>query len=283
VEGEIYDFEGNMSQNDDPLIYREEGEIGFIEINRPEKKNALNYECWQLFDKYCDQLNAAKQIRALVITGRPDGIFSAGVDVTPTDPFIAGMFQALQNRDKTKLVEGFADMQAVVSKLAHLPFPTVAAINGLCYSGAVELAAACDIRVIKEGAVICLQEVRLGLIPDFGGTVRLGKLIGPARAKELILTARRILPNEAKELGLVSHIFPKENFKSHVIEYVKRITANGPKALQVVKEICDSTFTMEEAEALKFERQRAAENILSGQCIEGISAFLGKKSPKWSS
>ena len=283
MEGEIYDFEGNMSQNDDPLIYREEGEIGFIEINRPEKKNALNYECWQLFDKYCDELIVDNQIRALVITGRPDDIFSAGVDVTPTDPFIAGMFQALQNRDKTKLVEGFADMQAVVSKLAHLPFPTVAAINGLCYSGAVELAAACDIRVIKEGAVICLQEVRLGLIPDFGGTVRLGKLIGPARAKELILTARRILPNEAKELGLVSHIFPKENFKSHVIEYVKRITANGPKALQVVKEICDSTFTMEEAEALKFERQRAAENILSGQCIEGISAFLGKKSPKWSS
>jgi enoyl-CoA hydratase/carnithine racemase len=123
----------------------------------------------------------------------------------------------------------------------------------------------------------------LGLIPDFGGTVRLAKLIGPARAKELILTARRILPNEAKELGLVSHIFPKENFQSHAIEYVKRITANGPKALQVVKEICDSTFTMEEAEALKFERQRAAENILSGQCIEGISAFLEKRAPKWTS
>ncbi len=272
-----------MSQNNDPLIYRKEGEIAFIEINRPEKKNALNYECWQLFDKYCDELNAAKQIRALVITGRPDDLFSAGVDVTPTDPFIADMFQALQNRDKAKLVEGFAYMQAVVSKLAHLPFPTVAAINGLCYSGAVELAAACDIRVIKEGAVICLQEARLGLIPDFGGTVRLAKLIGPARAKELILTARKILPAEAKELGLVSHIFPGENFNSHVTEYVKSITANGPKALEVVKEICDSTFTMEEDQALGFENERAAENILSGQCIEGISAFLEKRAPKWKS
>ena len=111
--------------------------------------------------------------------------------------------------------------------------------------------------------------------------VRLTRLVGPARTKELIFTARQILPEEAKELGLVSHIFPKENFKSHVIEYVKRITANGPKALQVVKEICDSTLTMPEDEALEFERKRAAETVLSEQCIEGISAFLEKRAPKW--
>lgn len=272
-----------MPPNNDPLIFRQEGEIAFIEINRPEKKNALSSECWQLLDKYCDGLIDDNKIRALVITGRPEDIFSAGVDVTPTDPFIAGMFEAIQNRDKAKIVKGFADMQAVVSKLARLPFPTVAAINGLCYGGAVELAAACDIRVVKEGAVICLQEARLGLIPDFGGTVRLARLIGPARAKELIFTARKILPDEARELGLVSHIFPAKEFISQVTEYVKSITANGPKALEVVKEICDTTFTMEENQALEFENERAAENILSGQCIEGISAFLEKRAPDWKS
>lgn len=272
-----------MPPNNGPLIYREEGEIAFIEINRPQKRNALNYGCWQLLDQYCDQLIADNRIRVLVVTGRPDDIFSAGVDVTPTDPFIADMFQALQDRDKTKLVEGFARMQSVVAKLARLPFPTVAAINGLCYGGAVELAGACDIRVAKAGAVICLQEARLGLIPDFGGTVRLARLIGPARAKELILTARQILPDEAKALGLVSHVFPEENFKSHVIEYVKRLTANGPKALQVVKEICDATVTMPEDDAFEFERARAAETVLSGQCIEGISAFLEKRAPNWKS
>ena len=272
-----------MSQNNDPLIYRQEDEIAFIEINRPDMKNALNLECWQLLDKYCDGLRDDNKIRVLVITGRPADIFSAGVDVNPTDPFIAGMFEAIQKRDKAKIVKGFADMQAVVSKLARLPFPTVAAINGLCYGGAVELAAACDIRVIKEGAVMCLQEARLGLIPDFGGTVRLARLIGPARAKELIFTARRILPDEAKTLGLVSHIFPAENFISHLSEYVKSITANGPRALAVVKEICDTTLAMAENRALEFEHERAAENILSGQCIEGISAFLEKRAPKWQS
>ena len=264
-------------------MYRQEGEIAFIEINRPDKKNALNAECWRLLDSFCDRLRDDHQIRALVITGRPDDIFSAGVDVTPTDPFIADMFQALQDRDKTGLVEGFARMQSVVTKLARLPFPTVAAINGLCYGGAVELAGACDIRVAKAGAVICLQEARLGLIPDFGGTVRLTRLIGPAKAKELIMTARKILPDEAKELGLVSHVFPEENFQSHVIEYVKGLTASGPKALQVVKEICDATVSMSEDDALEFERQRAAETVLSGQCIEGISAFLEKRAPNWRS
>lgn len=270
-----------MSQSNVPLIDREEDEIAFIEINRPEKKNALNFECWRLLDKYCDQFIADDRIRALVITGRPDDIFSAGVDVTPTDPFIADMFQALQDRDKTGLVEGFARMQSVVTKLARLPFPTVAAINGPCYGGAVELAGACDIRVVKAGAVICLQEARLGLIPDFGGTVRLTRLIGPAATKELIMTARKIMPDEARELGLVSHIFPEENFISRVTEYVKSITANAPKALEVVKEICDSTVTMKEDAALKFEREKAAENVLSGQCIEGISAFLEKRAPEW--
>ena len=272
-----------MSLNNDPLIYRQEGEITFLEINRPEKKNALDYDCWQLFDRYCDGLMDDNKIRALVITGRPADIFSAGVDVTPTDPFIAEMFKAIQNRDKAKIVKGFADMQAVVSKLARLPIPTIAAINGLCYGGAVELAAACDIRVIKEGAVICLQEAQLGLIPDFGGTVRLARLIGPAKAKELIFTARKILPDEAKALGLVSHIFPGEDFIGHVTEYVKSITANAPKALAVVKEICDTTFRMAENKALGFENERAAENVLSGQCIEGISAFLEKRAPKWKS
>ncbi len=272
-----------MPPYSEPLIYRQEGEIAFIEINRPDKKNALNYDCWQLLDKYCDQLVAEDQLRVLVITGRPAGIFSAGVDVNPTDPFIAGMFEALQNQDKAKLVKGFADMQAVVSKLARLPIPTIAAINGLCYGGAAELAAACDIRVIKEGAVICLQEARLGLIPDFGGTMRLTRLIGPAKAKELIFTARKILPDEAQALGLVSHIFPEEDFVSHVTEYVESITANGPKALAVVKEICDTTFTMAENQALECENEKAAENILSGQCIEGISAFLEKRAPKWKS
>ena len=270
-----------MPEKNTPLICHREEEIAFIEINRPEKKNALDYECWRLFDRHFDDLHSDKGVRALVITGRPENIFSAGVDVTPTDKFISDMFQALENRDKAKLIAGFADIQNVLAKLARLPFPTVAAINGLCYSGAMELAAACDLRVAKQGAVICLQETRLGLIPDLGGTVRLARLIGTGRAKDLIFTAREILPEEAKDLGLVNHIFPAEDFKARVVEYVKSIIANAPGALQAAKEIIDATPAMSEADALAFERGKAAENILNRQCIEGIGSFLEKRPPEW--
>ena len=269
-----------MAEND-PLIYREENGITTIEINRSEKKNAIGFECWELFDRYFSDLKSNQRIRALVITGHPTDIFSAGVDVTPSDKFISNMFQALQNQDKEKLIDGFAYIQGVLTKLSRLTFPTIAAINGICYSGAAELALACDIRVAKEGSVICFQETRLGLIPDLGGTVRLAKLVGPGRAKDLIFSARKIGTSEAKQLGLVNHVFPKENFRSHVTEYVKSITANGPMAMRIVKEIIDSTISMDEDQALTFERERAAANVLSGQCIEGITAFLGKKSPKW--
>ena len=270
-----------MAENDAPLVCSEEKEIAFIEINRPEKKNAINFECWKLFDSFFDDLQSSQGIRALVITGHAADIFSAGVDVTPSDKFISDMFQALQNQDKEKLVDGFAYIQGVLTKLAHLAFPTIAAINGICYSGAAELALACDIRVAKEGSVICFQETRLGLIPDLGGTVRLAKLVGPGRAKDLVFSARKIGASEAKQLGLVNHVFPKESFRSHVTEYVKSMTANGPMAMRIVKEIIDSTISMDEDQALTFERERAAANVLSGQCIEGITAFLGKESPKW--
>jgi|GEM_PF-249348 len=270
-----------MVENDAPLIYREERAIAFIEINRPEKKNAISFECWKSFDSYFDDLQSSQRIRALVITGHPADIFSTGVDVTPSDKFITDMFQAFQNQDKEKLVDGFAYIQGVLTKLSRLTFPTIAAINGICYSGAAELALACDLRVAKEGAVICFQETLLGLIPDLGGTVRLAKLVGPGCAKDLIFSAREIVAEEAKQLGLVNHIFPKENFRSRVTEYVESITANGPMALQVVKKIIDSTISMDEDQALAFEREKAASNILSGQCVEGITAFLEKRAPKW--
>ena len=111
--------------------------------------------------------------------------------------------------------------------------------------------------------------------------MRLAKLVGPGCAKDLIFSARKIVAEEAKQLGLVNHVFPEKNFHSRVTEYVESITANGPMALRVVKEIIDSTISMDEEQALTFEREKAAENVLSSQCIEGVTAFLGKKEPKW--
>lgn len=270
-----------MKNNSGSLLYGQKDGVAFIRLNRPDKKNAINSECWQLFEEYFQDLLSATHIRALVITGATPDIFSAGVDVHPSDPLISRLFTALQDKNRETVLEGIGYMQNILCMLARLPFPTIAAINGLCYSGGLELALACDVRIASHDAVLCFQETRLGLIPDLGGTVRLARLVGPGRAKELIFSARKVKPSEALTLGFLNHVFTKEKFMQQVETYVQRLVSNGPKAIESVKHIIDSAGGMPEVEALALEKEQAAINILSGQCIEGIGAFLEKRAPKW--
>ncbi|MDX2447687.1 MAG: enoyl-CoA hydratase/isomerase family protein [Desulfobacterales bacterium] len=270
-----------MQKGGKPLLYDEKDDIAFIRMNRPDMKNAIDSQCWSLFEEYFQTLLSETRIRALVITGTTPGIFSAGVDVQPSDPLISRLFTALQENDRNTVLEGIAYMQGVLAMLADLPFPTIAAINGLCYSGGCELALACDIRIACQDAVLCFQEAALGLIPDLGGTVRLARLVGPGRAKELIFSARKIDTDEALALGLITHVFTKTDFMRQIDMYVGKLMANGPQALKSVKHIVDAALNMPEKEALAVEKEQATINIMGGQCIEGISAFLEKRTPKW--
>jgi methylglutaconyl-CoA hydratase len=270
-----------VNKDSRPLLIDEKDGIASIRMNRPDMKNAINSDCWHLFEEYFNTLSSRTDVRALVITGAEPGVFSAGVDVHPSDPLISRLFIGLQEKDRETVLDGIAYMQGILSMLAHLPFPTIAAINGLCYSGGLELSLACDIRIACSGAVLCFQETRLGLIPDLGGTVRLTRLVGPGRAKELIFSARKIDPDEARSIGLLEHVFAKENFMAKVETYVKNLISNGPQAIKSVKHIVDAAMDLAEKEALVVEKEQAALNIMSGQCIEGISAFLEKRAPKW--
>ena len=272
-----------MNQNSGPLLYDEKNGVVFIRMNRPEMKNAIDSECWHLFEDYFQSLSSRTDVRALVITGADPGVFSAGVDVHPSDPLINGLFTALERGDRKTVLQGIAYMQGVLSMLAGLPFPTIAAINGICYSGGLELSLACDIRIASHDAVLCFRETRLGLIPDLGGTVRLTRLVGPGRAKELIFSARRIDPDEALSLGLLNHVYAREDFIQQIERYTEGIMANGPRAIQCVKQIIDASMDIPQTEALKIETEQAADNLLGGQCIEGISAFLEKRTPDWHS
>ncbi len=272
-----------MRKGSKPLLYDEKDGIAFIRMNRPDMKNAINSECWHLFEEYFQTLSSQSHIRALVITGTTPGIFSAGVDVHPSDPLISRLFTALQENNRKVVLEGIAYMQGVFTMLADLPFPTIAAINGICYSGGLELSLACDIRIASHDTVLCFQETRLGLIPDLGGTVRLARLVGPGRAKELIFSARKIDPDEALTMGLLNHVFLKKDFIRQVETYVNNLMTNGPQAINSVKHIVDAAMDISEKEALIVEKEQATINIMSGQCIEGIGAFLEKRAPKWRS
>jgi len=270
-----------MPKQDRPIIFEEKEGVAFIRFNRPEKKNAINAECWQLFDTYFQDLASRTDIRALVITGNKAGIFSAGVDVNPSDPLIARLLEALQAEDRQTILAGIAYMQKILTALADLPLPTIAAIDGACYSGGLELCLACDIRIASQSAELCFQETRLGLIPDLGGTVRLARLVGPSRAKDLIFSARILDPDQALAMGLVNHVFPSENFMQQVALYVADLLANSPRAIQAVKQIISDSLDLPLDVALKLEQELAADTILSSQCIEGVGAFLEKREPHW--
>ena len=159
---------GGMKKDSNPLLYTEKDGIAFIRMNRPDMKNAINSECWHLFEDYFQTLSSRSHIRALIITGTTPGIFSAGVDVNPSDPLISRLFTALQEHDRKTVLEGIAYMQGVLAMLASLPFPTIAAINGICYSGGLELSLACDIRIAAHDAIFCFQETSSGSYPISG-------------------------------------------------------------------------------------------------------------------
>ena len=270
-----------MDEAPSPILFRRQNNIGIAQINRPEKMNTLNAQCWQRLDEILAESEKDASLGALVITGSGSNIFSAGADVNPEDPFIAKMFQALQNRDKDALTTNFKTVHDILERLARLSIPTIAALNGDAYSGGLELALACDIRTAKEGISMAFQESMLGLIPDLGGTVRLSRLIGPGRAKDLLFTCRKLDTPEALELGVIQHVFPGESFMDHVMEYVGSITRNSPKSLEAIKRIIRETHGAPMEKALAVERDQAAETILSGQCIEGITAFFTKRPPRW--
>ncbi|MFH1153103.1 MAG: enoyl-CoA hydratase-related protein [Pseudomonadota bacterium] len=269
---------GNQTKE---LNFENKGCIGILEINRPGKKNAVNDLCWKQLEAILDDLEPRGVTRALIITGSGSEIFSAGVDVNPSDPLIAAMFQAIQSRESGVVEDNLARIHALLSRLSNLPVPTIAAFNGDAYSGGLELSLACDIRVARQGAFMAFQETRLGLIPDLGGTIRLSRLLGPGKAKDLIYSCRKISAHEAHAMGLIQHVFPDDDFMDHVLDYAQTLTANSPEAIAAVKTIIDTTWDMDMDQALAVERNRAARTIVTGQCIEGVGAFFENRTPVW--
>lgn len=263
------------------ILFRIKDGVGIAEINRPAKKNALNSRCWELLESILDTAGKDPEIRVLVVTGTGTGMFCSGVDVSLDDPFMAGMLQALETDDPAAVRALLKTIHDILLRLASLPIPTIAAFNGDCFSGGLELALACDIRVARATMTMAFQETRLGLMPDLGGTVRLSRLVGPGTAKDLIFSCRKLTSDQAMRLGLVQHVFPDAGFMDQVIAYAGTLAANSPRAIEGVKATIDASAGLDLESAMALERRHAASTILSRQCVEGIGAFLEKRPPVW--
>jgi len=244
--------------------------IVVLYIDRPKALNALNRDVLLEIQKALGELEADREVRVLVITGAGDKSFIAGGDVGEMS-----VMGPLEARNFGKLGQHVLDL------LEHFRRPTIAAINGYALGGGCELAMACDIRVAAEEAVIGQPEVCLGIIPGFGGTQRLPRLVGAGKAKQLILTGERIPARQARDIGLVDIVVPREKLMDEVMVLAGKIASNAPVAVRHAKECINNGLNTDLRTGLAYENQAFGVVFTTGDKTEGTRAFLEKREPKF--
>ncbi len=254
--------------------------VAIVRFERPERRNAFNEVMWTEFDRVITQLKENVP-RVVILTGAGDTSFSAGFDVNVDNPQVADLIEVIKTHDRAPVEKLIRRIRSVVDRLFDLPIPIIAAMNGSAYGGGAELAVRCDMRVMDPDAVICFSEVCLGLMPDWGGAAALPRLIGPAHAAEMILTARKITAEEALSCGLVNRISLPGKALAKSIDLARMIADNGPCAVRSALEVIRSTSNPSLEKALALEMEKAISLIATGECFYGISAFLSKKKPEF--
>ena len=241
-----------------------EDAIAILTIDRPKALNALNSKTLQELESAFNSLPATA--RALIITGGGDKAFVAGADIAEM-----ASIGAAQAREFAAL--GHRAFQT----LEQLPIPTIAAVNGFALGGGCELALACDLIYASEKAKLGLPEVSLGVIPGFGGTQRLTRLVGKMRAKELIFSGGHVTAAQAKEYGLVLDVVPPEKLMEHCQAVAAKILKNGPLAISQAKRVIEFGADQDLRAANELERQGFAVLFGSEDQKEGMKAFLEKR------
>lgn len=240
--------------------------ILIVTINRPEKLNALNGELLkELFDVFSDaRIN--KDIHAVIITGAGEKAFVAGADINE-----------LNKLDPVKAKEFAEYGQKVFGQISELNKPVIAAVNGFALGGGCELAMACHIRLVSENAKFGQPEVNLGIIPGYGGTQRLPKLIGLGRAMELILSGDLIDADEAYRIGLANKVYPSAELFEKAVELAKKLLSKGRIAISLSINAINASLNLSETEGMKFEAANFALATSTKDFKEGTSAFLEKR------
>ncbi len=266
-----------MSGDSGEVTLERRDALGIITLRRPAKKNALDQQMWQDLERILAELRADPP-RVVLVVGEGDA-FCAGHDIHPESALTAAMAKGMVEKDPEPVRRILKQLKGTLAALAALPMPTIAAINGKAYSGGLELCLCCDLRVMDADAVLCLQETKLGMMPDISGTVRMIKLVGRALALELIYTSRGVGSAEALAMGLVNRVAPPGESLDAALALAGEIAANGPTALAGVKQVA---LAMDQLEpALDVETEMAVATILSGEPMEGVTAWLSRRPPRF--
>ena len=251
------------------LVELEIGPVAHLELVNPPL-NLVTRELTEELHAALTRLASADEVRAVVVSGRGERAFCAGSHI--------GEFEGLRGR----VAEGKLLLEKLVYRqLADLPMPTIAAIEGDALGGGLELALCCDLRIASERAKLGMPEVRLAVLPGSGGTQRLPRVVGPARAKELILTGRIITATEAERIGLVNQVVPPGEARSAADAVAAEIAERGPLAVREAKRLIDAAMDLDLDAGLAAELD-ASERIFSTEdMLEGANAFFGKRPPTY--
>ncbi|HZJ84289.1 MAG TPA: short-chain-enoyl-CoA hydratase [Syntrophomonadaceae bacterium] len=251
------------------LLEKEEG-LAILYINRPDAMNALNYEVLRELKIALSKISADDEIKALIITGTGDKAFVAGADISYMQPLHPG---------EGKEFSQFG--QEIFLTIENLEKPVIAAINGFALGGGCELALTADMRLAAENARFGQPEVGLGIIPGFGGTQRLPRLVGEAIAKEIIFTGSMINAEEAYRIGLVNHVYPQEALLDEAKKLAHKIMGNAPMAVALSKTAINKGMQTDINSAMIIETGLFGLCFSTADQKHGMSAFINKEKPNF--
>ncbi len=251
------------------IIVEIKEKVGIVKINRPDALNALNAETLLELCQVISKLNEDERVRIVIITGEGKA-FVAGADIAQMKDM-----SAIQAKEFSHLG------QSVFYQISAQEKPVIAAINGFALGGGCELALACDIRIASDKAKLGQPEVNLGVIPGFAGTWRLSRLVGIAKAKELIFTGDIIDAQTAYSLGLVNQVVPADQLMTACMELASKIASRGPTAVRMAKSVINKGIQTDSATGGYYESAAFGLCFATGEAKEGMSAFLEKRKPNW--
>ncbi|HEY5946215.1 MAG TPA: enoyl-CoA hydratase-related protein [Kofleriaceae bacterium] len=252
------------------ILVEENHGIVWVTLNRPEVRNALSRDVNLQLHDIARGFEQRDDVRIVVLTGAGEKAFCAGAD--------------LKERKGVTAAETAPYLNAIAGAIeawGNIKQPTLCLMNGSAYGGGLELAMACDFRVLVEGAEVGLTEVRLGIMPGAGGTVRMPRLIGEARAKELIMLGRRIGAARALEIGLVSQVVARDKLRAAADEIIKELSGCAPISVAVAKSSIERGYGKSIGEALEIERECYERTLFSEDRDEGLAAFAEGRPPNY--
>lgn len=251
------------------LLDRQDG-IAVVTINRAQKANCMDAELYREFEQVQQELHHDDSVKVIILTGAGDRAFCAGMDLS-----------VLGKADGSFVQGSLGWFHEINNRWERHSRPVIAAVNGAAIGGGLELALACDLRVAADTAVVSIPEVRLGLAPDLGGSQRLTRLVGPSRAKLVILTGAHYSAAEALEIGMVDIVVPQAKLMEEALSLAAKIAGNAPLAVRFAKRAINLASEVSLTAGLMYEELSASFCLNSEDKNEAVASYLEKRKPNF--